>query len=95
MAKLVKVNGEVSDVFPKDAAGGFTLAELYALIGCSLVQVVQTRDRRIQLVIDEEGKFTEKGRNALATTMLHEAGGDPSDWIVGDALVVTRGELGP
>ena len=40
MAKLLTTAGETKEVQPASVKRGFTLKELYSLIGCDLVEVV-------------------------------------------------------
>ena len=59
MATLMKINGKTEEVFPKDKKRGFTLKELYAIVGgnCRLIEAPGTfKDGRF-MVMDEEGKF--------------------------------------
>lgn len=56
------------EVTPKNGRD-FTFQELYALIGCSVIELVHLPNGHL-MVIDEEGKFTsEPQRNARATKL--------------------------
>ena len=66
MAKIIKTNGEIAEITPKNEKNGFTCEELYAEIGngCELVEVAlrydeavegkETSEQRI-VIVDEEG----------------------------------------
>ena len=93
MAVLIKPNGNVSVVKPANPEQGFTLDELYKLVECETVQMVNLLGNKT-MWIDEEGKFREVHEvNEMATTMLHKAGGMPDDYIVGNALICDEGEV--
>ncbi len=87
MAFLISAEtSRLSEVLPKNPATGFTLDELYALLNCSTVEIVYLRNGTI-LIIDEDGKYTSKAKNALATGVAKALEGiRPDDYIVGDAI---------
>lgn len=95
MAQLLRFDESCDEVFPIDAKSGFSLPELYTLIGCEMVEAVYLDDGRIML-IDEEGKLR-KGHlvllNEPATELLRRAGGMPGDYITGNALICTEEEF--
>ena len=66
MATLIRADGTEQDVRP--VVGGFTLDELYNLLGCSTIETLTLHDGRT-MVIDEEGKYTDKPRNERATDL--------------------------
>lgn len=70
----------------------FSLEEMYAILGCSLVQPVFLADGKV-MWIDEEGKFKPHLVNERATQLLHEAGGMPHDYIAGTALITQKHEV--
>lgn len=81
-AILIKTTGETTFVEPKNKSD-FTLEELYALLGCELVEVVYpVWDNDCIFIIDEEGKLTGKDINYPATMMWGYSG----DVLVGDVI---------
>lgn len=93
MARLLRTDGTEARIAPKRSRAGFTLDELYTLLACETVQCVPLGEGQ-QLVVDEDGKYkTGLRRNVEATKLLALAGGMAGDYVVGDALVVSRGEL--
>ncbi len=93
MADLIDGNGRAKLVQPSNRNHGFTLDELYKLLDCETVEVVNLHDGRL-MVIDEEGKFKENHFvNPKATRMLHLAGGMPDDYIAGLALICSQEEF--
>lgn len=93
MAALILTDGSEREVTPRDRGCGFTLEELYRLIGCATVQMIELADGRF-MWMDEDGKYrTELARNDRATKLLHEAGGLRDDFIVGTVLVTSAGEI--
>ena len=81
------------EVFPRNPKKGFTLDELYWLIGCSTVQAITLADGRT-MWMDEEAKLsTILVVNEKATDLLLEAGGMPDDFVVGKVLISTKGEV--
>ena len=90
MATLIPVNGPSVEVAPK--AKTFSLAEMYALLDCDLVEAITLADGR-RMWLDEEGKFAGKGINAPATVLLHSAGGSMFDYIVGPVLITKKSEV--
>jgi hypothetical protein len=96
MATVIRAHdGQEFTVSPKDKAYGFTLAELYDLIGngCDIVEHVYLADGR-SMWLDEEGKFRQPplAHNSKATKLLHEAGGMLDDFVVGNVLI-EKGEV--
>jgi hypothetical protein len=95
MAKLLKFDGTTEIVVPADLASGFSLEELYVLIGCEIVEAIYLDDGTV-MVIDEEGKLRagfEERHNARATRLLELAGGMLGDFITGNALICTMQEF--
>ena len=89
---LLRVDGTRTPVLP-DNGEDFKLEQLYALLGCSMIEVVSIAYGMI-LVVDEEGKLSlpPKPVNSEATRL---ARGFISayDHINGDALVCPSGML--
>ena len=91
MAKLIRVNGNVEDIQPKNGKD-FDLSELTAAIGCEWIELVNLSNGI--MVIDEEGKLNGKEYNAKATAMCEEDHAIMvGDYIVGDALVCKNDEI--
>ena len=85
MALLIRTGGTTEVIEPRDPAKGFTLEEVYALIGCELVQVVPTTKAGKIMIIDEEGKLKDDAEvNLLATAAYPYGDEDP---IVGNAII--------
>jgi hypothetical protein len=98
MAVLIKQDGSSETVKPANQATGFTLDEVYTLIGngCDIVQMIQLPTGN-NMLIDEEAKIRVRPEpmmvNKKATVLLHQAGGMPDDEIIGNVLIVTRKEF--
>lgn len=86
MATLIKTDGTVSEVVPANGKS-FKLNELYGLLSCELVQVVELPGRKI-MICDEEGWYNNGGivnRTACLLARGHT--------IVGDVLVCQSKEF--
>jgi hypothetical protein len=93
MARLLRASGVESRVEPQDQRSGFTLPELYRLLRCETVEFVALGEGYV-MALDEDGKSNPRlARNDVATMLLHATGGMPSDYVVGDVLVVVEGEF--
>lgn len=75
-AELIKTDGTRKAIAPKGSS--FELQELYALIGCDLIQVVNAGERI--LIVDEEGMLTGRPINATASLLAQQP-------IVGDVVL--------
>lgn len=53
---LIEENGDINEVTPIEPSKGFQLKELYAMLQCDMVEVVELQDGRL-MVIDEESKL--------------------------------------
>lgn len=92
MAILYKVDGPVIDhIKPKNSKMGFQLEELYAMLNCSMIEIVYLNKKEI-MIIDEEGRLNNSGVNDLATNIF-EMNTHIFDFIVGNALVCSKGEF--
>src|ERR1700738_1138798 len=71
MALLIPADGNLPlrDVQPKNGRN-FQLAELYELLACSYIEILQLTDGR-KMVLDEDGKLTGKPRNERATRLTN------------------------
>lgn len=94
MAELITPDGRRRDVAPADLADGFTLDELYALLGCQTIETVALPGGG-WLVMDEDakGRTPRPAYNAEATKFLHHAGGIPWDAVLGPVMVCSAVEL--
>lgn len=93
MARFLRIDGTEMPVAPLNKRDGFTLDELYALLSCTTIECVPLGEG-YQLVIDEDGKAKpDLPPNPMATRLLRQAGGMPTDYVVGAALVVSAREL--
>jgi hypothetical protein len=92
MATLYKTDGTQIEVKPSNGTD-FQLAELYELLGCSMIEVVRMK-RGLIMIVDEEGKLSRKQANPEATKIAHGFESIFSnDFIVGTALVCREEEL--
>lgn len=90
MATLIRTNG-IEQRVTYAGLDGFKFHELYQILACETVETLTLRDGRT-MVLDENGKATNKPVNATATRLAREAGIAPEDFVVGDVLVcVTDG----
>lgn len=93
MATLYKTDGTEEEV---TAANGrdFSLEELYKLIGCEWIQVIDISNTEL-LIFDEEAKppHNNKPRNEKATARFLEFRRLPGDYIAGDAVLCKRSEF--
>lgn len=89
-AKLMKVSGEVMEIEPKNGTD-FKLDELYKLLQCSLVEVINLNQDDI-MVVDEEGKWASNNVvNVNATKCAQENQAILFwDYIAGNAIVCNR-----
>lgn len=83
MAKIIKSNGKIENVEPKNGSN-FTLEELKAFVGGWVEIVYMPHDEL--MVVNEEGKLADLPINRTATLIYQEAFGY-SDVIVGDVLL--------
>lgn len=95
MATLIKVDGTKTEVFPKNKRKGFTLAEVYSLMSCSMVELVGPLDDGRNMLVDEEGKLKAEWINRINSeaTHLFRTRYGAHDVIVGDVLLVTNKEF--
>lgn len=89
MAKLIRVDGTVTEVQPKNGTDFQFVGEAYDLIGTDMIQIVGIGAGNIML-LDENGKNKGKPFNHVATQLYPYGGLDP---IVGDVLVCLESEV--
>lgn len=89
MAKLIKSNGEVSEVCPKNGTD-FQLDELQGFVG-GLIEIVYPMTgapKGTILVVNEEGKLINLPVNGVASAMMGF-----TDAIVGDVLLCESSQV--
>ena len=77
-------------VDPANPKKGFSLKELYALLGCDTIEVVYVGETDLILIIDENGKCTgDNAINRYATELWwkYEPHARNQDYIVGKAVL--------
>ena len=87
MATLIDTNGKQTEVFPADGENGFTLEEVYALIGCEMVEVACTFESGEMMLVDEEGWLIDEPTINPVASLIY------GDYIAGNALVVSQKEF--
>ena len=85
MATLYRTNGTQEKVVPKDG-DSFSLSEMQRYVG-GCIEIVDARDGRLIIVLNEEGKLNNLPFNHAVTAIY----ANPNDYIAGDALVVDAG----
>lgn len=94
MATLMKIDGTTQEVFPQDKKRGFTLEELYKLVGgnCRLIEAPGPfADGRL-MIMDEEGKLNGQELNVEASRKFYEELGYP-EMIMGNVIMVDDKEF--
>ena len=81
MARLINSDSSIVDVFPKNKRKGFTLKELYEIIGCEMVEVVSIPLEGMIMIVDEEGRLKENARFNFAASIVSQ------NTIFGNAVV--------
>lgn len=89
MAHIIKTNGEVVEVQPKNGTD-FQLDELQAIVG-GYIEVVGIHYGQL-IVCDEEGKLKGKGRNNKATD-FYRLRLLTNDFLVGDVLICDQEQI--
>jgi hypothetical protein len=85
MATLFKTDGTVQEIKPKK--GQFSLEELQGFVGGYIEGVFITEDT--MLFLNEEGKLNGLPFNPGATQLWESTFGAGTDYIVGDAILVS------
>jgi len=91
MAKLIKTDSSVTDIFPADKEAGFTLEEIYGAIGCELFEPLSLSNGKM-LLMDEEGRLKGLAVNEQASVIASVDFGY-SCVIVGNAIYCDQSEL--
>jgi len=86
-ARLIKVDGEVTEVKPKNGKY-FLLTELQKYVG-GYIQMVRTHDNKV-MVVNEEGKLMDLPFNVVATKEYVHGSHDP---ICGDVLICSENQI--
>ena len=102
MAKLITVEGEVKEVHPQDTENGFTLEEVYNLIGrgCDMVEIAfrftdeEEDDEEYMAICDEEGLMRQPQQpyNWKATSMFIEKYHEPL-YLAGNIVICNQKEF--
>ena len=72
MALVIKVNGQQTQVRPQNGQH-FELPELYRLLECRVIDIIELADGRL-MVIDDEGKLSEDWQINLPASELYRKG---------------------
>lgn len=93
MAILIKTDGRRLVVHPENETD-FSLAELYKMLDCEMVQVIELDGGR-WMIFDEEGKLKPERVNQMNHVATHEAALvlRDGDYIAGHALICERKEF--
>jgi hypothetical protein len=90
MAELLKTDGTSTTIEPKNGKN-FTLAELYELIDCQMIEVIYlkhgTRPDDLIMIGDEDGRWDEAEENPLATMLYRSKWGPNVSNIVGNIVL--------
>ena len=85
MAKIIKTNGDIVEVSPKNGSD-FSLSELSEIVG-GYIEIIHTLDRKNIIVLNEEGKILQLPINKKATEIAYGNNNMINDFIVGDVLL--------
>ena len=94
MATLMKIDGTTQEVFPQDKKRGFTLEELYKLVGgnCRLIEAPGPFNDGRLMIMDEEGKLNGQELNVEASEKFYKELGY-KDLIMGNVIMVNNEEF--
>lgn len=84
MAQIIKTNGTIIEVEPKNGTD-FQLEELQAVVG-GYIQIIHLGDDAV-MVVNEEGKFTCEWNGVATTFAKMRRAIRSNDYISGDVLV--------
>lgn len=87
-AKLLFTDGREIEIEPMNGRS-FELQEMYEILKCDKIEIVDLRGSEDILVIDEEGKFNSENQINWAATRIARKnyGIIPTDVIVGSAIL--------
>jgi len=72
-AILLKSDGTIQEIKPNNAKTGFDFKELYSVLECDMIEIVNLADGRIMLV-DEEYRFKDVLIKNIEATELYRQG---------------------
>ena len=78
--QVIKIDGTILPITPKNPKKGYSLEEMYRAIDTNMVQIVSTMERNTIMVCDEEAMYNSKSYNAMASMIAVQP-------ILGDVLV--------
>jgi hypothetical protein len=81
--QLITPDGTITDITPMNGET-FQLQELYELLECSYIEIVNSIDGRL-IICDEEGKLYNRAYNEKASD-LYKHGCNPGHELVGKVL---------
>lgn len=90
MARIIRANGEVETIKPKNGKD-FQLEELQSIVG-GYIEIINLDATNRLMVVDEEGKLKNKPYNELATTIIRSET-LLLDVVVGDVLVCSNKQI--
>lgn len=92
MPKLIKADGTTKKISPANGSS-FQLKELYGLLECRTIELVDLSGGKM-MIIDEEGKLSQKKPNRTATDIAHKNNSIfSSDFIAGHAILCKHNHL--
>jgi hypothetical protein len=86
-SQLIQCDGSIAAVIPRSAEQGWKLEELYALLHCRRIEVVELDHDEI-MIIDEEGLW-ERPVNAQATQRARASGAIPDNAAIHGPVLIT------
>lgn len=91
MALWIPPIGAAREVFPKNLAKGFSLKELYELIGFDYIEILQIFDNQ-RMVVEDNGHLKKLPLNPRAT-VFYQVGRSTGWAIVGNVVLCSSSEL--
>ena len=86
MAKLIKANGDIIEIEPKDK-NSFTLKEMQDYVG-GWIEVIYLSSGEM-MVLNEHGKINDLPINQKATEIY----GSREDYIAGNVMIINRNQI--
>lgn len=90
MAKIIRANGEIETIKPKNGKD-FQLQELQSIVG-GYIEIINLDATNRLMVVDEEGKLKGYPYNEKATELIHNET-FLDDFIVGNVLVCDKKQI--